>query len=147
MNGALSELSRRAVLLAVPAGVERSFDASTAGDLEATLELQITDGTGTRGARFEVAIAGGRCEVRRRPAPAATVRISLAADDAVRLLTGRAAWPKLIAERRLRLSGDPFLAIRFPMLFGLARSRPAPPAGAATGSPGPGPGWVRSRRL
>ncbi len=37
----------------------------------------------------------------------------------VRLVTGDAGWPELLAERRLELSGDPFLALRFPSLFGL----------------------------
>jgi hypothetical protein len=127
MSQALSELSRRAIQRAVPQGIERCFDPHAAGDLEATLELRITDATGARGARYEITIAGGRCTVQRRPAPSATLRVAIAADDAVRLLARRVPWPTLLAERRLTLSGDPFLAIRFPMLFGFARARPATP--------------------
>ena len=45
----------------------------------------------------------------------------------IRLVSGSAGWPELVSGGRLELSGDPFLAIRFPSLFRL----PATPAHAA----------------
>lgn len=120
---AVEDLSRRAILRAVPLGLERRFDAAAAGDLEAVLELRITDSERKRGARFAIIVAGGRCEVRRRPAPDAGAQVSIPALDAVRLLAGAEPWPALLADGRLTLSGEPFLALRFPTLFGFARSR------------------------
>jgi len=120
---AVADLSRRAILRAVPLGLERRFDPVAAGDLEAVLELRVTDSEATRGARFAIIVAGGRCQVQRRPAPEAGAQMSIPAFDAVRLLAGTEQWPALLAAGRLSLSGEPFLALRFPTLFGFARSR------------------------
>jgi hypothetical protein len=120
---ALADLSRRVLVRAVPAGLGRRFDPVAAGDLEGVLELRVTDASRTRGTRFAVIVAGGRCVVQRRPAPEARAGVSIPALDAVRLLTGFEEWPALLADGRLTLSGEPFLALRFPTLFGFARLR------------------------
>jgi predicted lipid carrier protein YhbT len=119
----IDDISRRAILRAVPAGIARRFDPVAAGSLEAVLELRVTDADGSRGAQFAVIVADGRCLVERRAAPEAGARVSIPAGDAVRLLAGAARWQELLAQRRLTLAGDPFLALRFPTLFGFARSR------------------------
>jgi hypothetical protein len=120
---AVDDLSRRAILRAVPFGLEWRFDAAAAGELEAVIELRVTDSDRRRGARFAIVVGGGRCEVRRRPAPESGAQVSIPALDAVRLLAGAEPWPALLADGRLTLSGEPFLALRFPTLFGFARSR------------------------
>jgi hypothetical protein len=106
--------SNRAVVAALPAGIGRRFDPAAAGDLDATLELRL----GT--ARFAVRVAGGRCTVERRPAPEAGAYVAISPGDLVRLVTGTVPWPVLLASRRLELGGDPFLALRFPGLFGFS---------------------------
>ncbi|HET9719112.1 MAG TPA: SCP2 sterol-binding domain-containing protein [Solirubrobacteraceae bacterium] len=104
-------MSALSVLL--PLGLRRRFNPEAAGELAATFELRISE------ARFAVRVADGTCRVERRPAPEAAARVSISERDLVRLVTGAAEWTRLLAEERLRLEGDPFLALRFPQLFGL----------------------------
>jgi hypothetical protein len=40
----------------------------------------------------------------------------------VRLVSGAVGWPELLSNGRLVMSGDPFLALRFPILFRLPAS-------------------------
>jgi hypothetical protein len=37
----------------------------------------------------------------------------------IRLVSGAIGWPELLSSGRLELTGDPFLALRFPTLFRL----------------------------
>ena len=55
------------------------------------------------------------------PNPGATVTVQ--PGDLLRLAVGSVGWPQLLAAGRLELTGDPFLALRFPGLFRL-RSAP-----------------------
>jgi hypothetical protein len=111
-------VSRQVVLRALPIGIVRRFDPGAARDLEAEFELRVTGGAEQR---FAVRIADRRCTVERRPAPGSGAQVTISAGDIARLVTGAVAWPQLLAGKRLTLSGDPFLALRFPMLFGFGR--------------------------
>jgi hypothetical protein len=108
----------RAILAALPVALGRQFHPAAAGGLEATFELRV----GREPAVFAVRIAGGRCTVVPGPAPDAGAGVALGAGDLVRLASGAACWPELLSSRRMELSGDPFLALRFPTLFGLPAS-------------------------
>jgi SCP-2 sterol transfer family protein len=105
-------VSRAVVVGVLPFGLGRRFDSEAAGELDATMELQVGE------ARFALRIAGGRCAVRRGAAPESGAQMRVSAGDIVRLVTGSVQWPQLLAAKRLELSGDPFLALRFPTLFG-----------------------------
>lgn len=98
-------------------GMRRRFDAEAAGSLDATFELVVSR------ARYAVRVSGGRCQVERRAAPEAGARVLISAGDLVRLLSGMVEWTRLLALGRLRLDGDPFLALRFPQLFGVGPRR------------------------
>jgi putative sterol carrier protein len=98
-------------------GMRRRFDPQAAGNLDATFELVVS------GARYAVQVSGGRCQVERRPAPEAGARVLISAGDLLRLLSGMVGWTRLLAEGRLRLGGDPFLALRFAPLFGVGPRR------------------------
>lgn len=98
-------------------GIRRRFDAEAARDLEATFELVISD------AHYAVQVSGGRCQVKRRPAPEATAGVRISGRDLVRLVSGVTPWTTLLAQGRLELTGDPFLALRFPQLFGVSARR------------------------
>jgi len=37
------------------------------------------------------------------------------------MVSGEVGWPQLVSAKRLVLWGDPYLALRFPLLFGLAK--------------------------
>jgi hypothetical protein len=118
------DASRALVLGALPAGLSRRFDAAAAGDLDATFELRVPGGrNGQR--RFAVRVSESRCTVERRAAPEAGASVMISAGDIVRLVTRTLPWPVLLANDRLELGGDPFLALRFPKLFRL----PAEPVG------------------
>ena len=98
-------------------GMARRFDAEAASGLCATFELHLS------GRAYAVNVDGGRCRVQRGPAPGAGARVRISAPDAIRLVSGRVEWTTLLAEGRLKLDGDPFLALRFPQLFGVGRRR------------------------
>jgi deazaflavin-dependent oxidoreductase (nitroreductase family) len=95
------------------------FDPGHAQDLDATFELRVRDRRGRESGQFALRISGGACTVRSGPAqdPGAVATVALV--DMIRLATRRAGWPELLSSGRLELSGDPFLALRFPALFRL----------------------------
>jgi hypothetical protein len=95
------------------------FDPRAAEGLEATLELALRDPHGRSDARYELAIAGGRCAVRRGAIASAGARASIGSDDLIMLAVGQVAWPELFSTGRFELTGDPFLALRFASLFRL----------------------------
>jgi hypothetical protein len=113
---------RWVVLRAIPRATARRFDGAAAGELDASFELRIRDPAGADPDRFAVIIAGGRCEVRTGPAIGAGAAVTIGADDMIRLASGGVGWPELLSSKRLELSGDPFLALRFPTLFRLPAS-------------------------
>jgi hypothetical protein len=117
-------VAHRLIMRAVPLALTRRFDPESARGLDAVLELRVRDPDGGRADAFEVKISGGTCQVRPGPArsPGATVQIG--ADDMIRLASGAVGWPELLSSGRLELSGDPFLALRFPMLFRLPSQSP-----------------------
>jgi hypothetical protein len=107
------------ILRVLPRAIPRRLDAEAAGDLDATFELCVRSPGGREPSRFALQIAGGRCEIRPGPAPEAGASATVGADDLIRMVSGAAGWPELLAAGRLELAGDPFLALRFPGLFKL----------------------------
>jgi alkyl sulfatase BDS1-like metallo-beta-lactamase superfamily hydrolase len=101
----------------VALGMRRRFDREVAGDLKATFEFVVS------GTRYTVRVSDGRCQVKRRPAPEAGARVMISGGDLVRLVSGTTKWTVLLAQGRLELAGDPFLALRFPQLFGVGPRR------------------------
>lgn len=118
----------RAVVRAIPLAIPRRFDPEAAGDLEARFELRVRNPAGGEPARFEIHIHDGRCDVRPGGAGDGITAVTVNAGDLVRLASAATGWPELLSGGRLELSGNPFEALRFPVLFRL------PPA-AATGRP------------
>jgi putative sterol carrier protein len=93
------------------------FDREAAQDVNATFALRVR--VARRPVSFGLHIEQGRMRLSRSaPAdPGATVTAE--ARDLLRLVSGSVGWPELLAAGRLELSGDPFLALRFPGLFRL----------------------------
>lgn len=125
MTSPLNRISTKAVLAALPAGLSRRFRPDQARDLDATLELRVG------GTPFTIRVQGGRCAVTRGAAADAGAWIAVSAGDVVRLLTGDVTWPRLLGARRLELGGDPYLALRFPGMFGLTSPPPSRPSTTA----------------
>jgi hypothetical protein len=123
-GGRVADLDRRpiphrVILRVLPRAIPRRFDPEAARDLEATFELCVRNPGGREPARFAVRIERGRCDIRPGPAPDAGASATVGADDLIRMVSGAAGWPELLAAGRLELAGDPFLALRFPGLFKL----------------------------
>jgi hypothetical protein len=97
----------------------RLFDPVAAGDLDAAFALQISHPRGRRPDVLGLAVRNGALTVSRGKPPHAAATVSISAEDMVRLATGDAGWPELLASKRLALGGDPFLGLRFPRLFDL----------------------------
>ncbi len=120
----LAQLDRRPVphrviLRALPRAIAARFDREAAGELEALFELRVRDPGGGESAQFLLSVAHGRCEVSSGAADTAGASVAVGADDLIRLVSGAAGWPALLSAGRLELAGDPFLALRFPILFRL----------------------------
>ena len=107
------------VLRALPRAIAIRFDRDAADELEATFELAIRNPRGGEPARYALAIADRRCQVRAGAARRPGARAAVGADDLILLASGAASWPELLSEGRFELSGDPFLALRFAALFRL----------------------------
>jgi hypothetical protein len=96
--------------------IPRLFKADAANGLDAVFELEIT---GRRPTFLGLSVRDGCLAVTRGRPAVAGASVSIGADDMVLLVTGEAGWPELLSSGRLSLSGDPFLALRFPRLFDL----------------------------
>jgi SCP-2 sterol transfer family len=97
----------------------RMFDPSAAGDLDATFALEINHPRGRRPDVLGLRVRNGALAVTRGRPQHAGASVSIGAEDMVRLATGDAGWPELLASKRLALGGDPFLGLRFPRMFDL----------------------------
>jgi hypothetical protein len=108
-----------ALVRLIARAIPRLFNAKAAAGLDETFELRIIHPRRAKQDAFALVIADGRLSVIPGPAPQARASVSIGADDLVLLTTGEIGWPALLAGGRLLLSGDPFLALRFPRLFDL----------------------------
>jgi hypothetical protein len=97
------------------------FIADRAGDLDSKMVLRILDPRGGAPSESTVLISDRRCAVVPGADPSARVSITAGIDDLVRLVSGEVGWPQLVSARRMVLWGDPYLALRFPMLFGVEK--------------------------
>jgi hypothetical protein len=95
------------------------FDPEAAGELDDHFELRIRDPRGGDPDVAAVVVSEGKCQVVLGPYAPARVVVTAGADDIVRMASGQIGWPQLVSAGRLVLWGDPYLALRFPRLFGL----------------------------
>ena len=116
---ARGRLGHRLLVRALPRAIRGRFDPVAAGDLNATMELAVRHPHGGAATRYELTIAGDRCQVRPGAPPQPGARATIGADDLIRLASGAVGWPQLLSSGRFELTGDPFLALRFASLFRL----------------------------
>jgi hypothetical protein len=95
------------------------FDRNSARGLTAVLELRVRVLPRRQGTPVTLRIDDGRLSIRPGAAQTPGAVASIRLVDLLRLGIGATAWPQLMAAGRLQLSGDPFLALRFPSLFRL----------------------------
>ncbi len=107
------------------------FDASRAAGLTAAFELRVRETAGRPPVHLGLHIDDGTVRVTRGVCADAGAVATVGLSDLIRLSLGLVSWPKLMSTGRLVLSGDPFLALRFPSLFRLpAVPRLTRPGGA-----------------
>lgn len=123
---------RAAALISLPVVLPRLFrkDVTRAlgGEpISGTLGLNLKRGEGDGVDSFEIVFGGNGCRVARGRSvhPDATVTIGIA--DMIRLGSGAVDPGKFLAEGigagRIELTGDPFVMLAFPNLFGLANRK------------------------
>lgn len=93
------------------------FDPESARDLNATFALRVR--LARRLVPFGLHIEEGRMKLSRGVPRDPGATVTAEARDLLRLVSGSVSWPELLAAGRLELTGDPFLALRFPGLFRL----------------------------
>lgn len=110
---------RRVIVRAIPLALPLKFRKSVGGDIDGVLELRFVDPDGGPPDRVQLIMRSGRCHGSRngtaRPDATATMHIT----DLVRLATASVDAGWLLHDRRVTLTGDPFLFVRFPAAFGL----------------------------
>jgi hypothetical protein len=126
---------RRALLATLPLGLRLLFRRRRADGVTGVIELRFADPAGGPPDRVEIAIAHGRCTVRRGASERPTATLSVRIPDMVRMAAGAASAPLLVQAGRLRLMGDVFLVMRFPALFGLPTRPLVPPQAPSSGGP------------
>ena len=108
--------ARRAMLAALPRILEGMIDREAARGFTGMLALQVRpDDT------YELSFADGECTISRGANGAAQATVAADASDLARLVAGRVTWYRLLGAGRMELSGDPYVAVRFPALLGLTR--------------------------
>ena len=97
-------------------GMPSAFDPAAAGDLQAEIQFDIP---GPEGGKWVLAIAGGRCKVRKGEAVAPTLTIESPGDVWVKIARGEIDRPKALMQGLYKVKGDFKLLSRMPQLFGV----------------------------
>ena len=125
IGGTLGAAGRRAVARLVVTALPQRFDTGAADGIDAVIELRVRDAGGPSAlARYDLLIRDGRCRVRQAAGDGAGAAFTIGLGDLLRLGLGVARWYDLLGTGRLEMRGDPFVALRFPAMFRLARARP-----------------------
>jgi len=96
-------------------GMPSAFDPAAAGDLQAEIQFDIS---GPEGGKWVLAIAGGRCKVRKGEAVAPTLTMESPGDVWVKIARGEIDRPKALMQGLYKVKGDFKLLSRMPQLFG-----------------------------
>ncbi len=96
-------------------GMPGAFDPAAAGDLEATVQFDIS---GEKGGKWVISITGGHCEVLRGEALSPTVTIESPGEVWLKIARGKIDRPKALMEGLYRVKGDMKVLSRMPQLFG-----------------------------
>jgi hypothetical protein len=112
-------LPRKVIIGSLVYALPRKFVRAVAGDIDGVIELRFVDPAGKAPDQIQFTIRNGKCTATRngtaRPDSIATMHIS----DLIRMGTGSVEAGWLMHDKRITLSGDPFLFVRFPSSFGL----------------------------
>lgn len=93
----------------------KAFDAEKAGDMEATVQFELS---GEGGGQWYVEVAGGTCTVNEGKTEAATATIRMDADDYAALVAGDLNAMDAFMQQKIRVEGDLSTVMKFQTLFG-----------------------------
>lgn len=115
-----SPAARRAAISSLPSILRRRFKPESATKLDKVYELRIRASAGGPETHFALTVRNGTLDVVQRDAPDAHAWLSVSLADMIRLTASDSdlKWT-MLAAKRLDMGGDPFVALRFPGLFGL----------------------------
>jgi putative sterol carrier protein len=112
--------------------MKRTFQASRAGGLSVTYQLQV-DGPG--GGDWSISINNGRCNIKPGAPDNPDVSITLSAENYLKLAAGTLNVMSAYRQGQLQVGGNTQLALKFTELFppwaSLVQSEPVPPPPAA----------------
>ena len=109
--------SRNLGLRLLPKVLTRRFAAEHANGVDAVIELRVNESRGGPEVRFRLQISDNELQVSRGTAPEARAWLSGGLNDFVLIASGATPWTELLASHRLELGGDPFTALRVPVLL------------------------------
>jgi len=109
--------SRKFGLRLLPRILTRRFVAEHADGVNAVIELRVNESRGGPEVRFRLQISDNELQVSRGTAPEARAWLSGGLNDFVLIASGAIPWTELLASGRLQLGGDPFTALRVPVLL------------------------------
>jgi putative sterol carrier protein len=91
-----------------------AFNAEKAGDLDATVQFDLT---GEGGGRWYVIVANGECEVKEGEYDSPTATIRMEASDYAALIAGELNAMSAFMEQKIRVEGDLNTVMKFQNLF------------------------------
>ena len=98
------------------AAMPANFNAEAAGDLNATIQFDLT---GDSGGVWAVTVADGKCDVTTGGANAPTLTLTMEAGDFMALSRGDLNPMTAFMGGKIKLQGDMGLAMKLQSLFGL----------------------------
>lgn len=93
----------------------QAFDASKAGDMNATVQFDLS---GEGGGQWYVVVADGECEVEQGAVESPTATIRMDADDYAALVAGDLNAMEAFMQQKIRVEGDLNTVMKFQTLFG-----------------------------
>jgi putative sterol carrier protein len=93
----------------------QAFDAEKAGDLNATVQFDLS---GEDGGQWYVVVADGECGVEEGAADSPTATIRMDADDYTALVAGDLNAMEAFMQQKIRVEGDLNTVMKFQNLFG-----------------------------
>ena len=97
------------------ASMPEFFDADKAGDLNATVQFDLS---GEGGGKWYVTVANGTCNTGQGPVDDPTATIRMEASDYADMVAGRLNAMEAFMQQKIRVEGDLSTVMKFQTLFG-----------------------------
>jgi hypothetical protein len=112
-------LFRKCIIAGLVHALPRKFVRKVGGDIDGVLEFRLVGRNDGPPDQVQFTIRGGTCRAKRNGTAYPDSTVTMHISDLIRLAAGSVEPGWLMHDRRITLSGDPFLFVRFPSTFGL----------------------------